>query len=91
MECKTGQGQRLRRDRRSTLFAACVCGCNCSSLSAAAPIVNREDLRGPPGNRLHALEGDLEDRYAISINVPWRICFCFSEGDAYDVEITDYH
>lgn len=50
-----------------------------------------EDLRVPPGNRLHALEGDLEGRHAISINDQWRICFRFCDGDAHDVQITDYH
>jgi len=50
-----------------------------------------EDLRVPPGNRLHALEGDRKGQYAISINDQWRICFGFAEGDAHDVGITDYH
>jgi len=50
-----------------------------------------DDLRVPPGNRLHALEGDRKGQYSISINDQWRICFRFSDGDAHDVEITDYH
>lgn len=50
-----------------------------------------EDLRAPPGNRLHALEGDRKGQYAISVNDQWRICFRFIDGDALDVEITDYH
>lgn len=50
-----------------------------------------DDLRVPPSNRLHALKGDRKGQYAISINDQWRICFRFDEGDAYDVEITDYH
>jgi RelE-like toxin of type II toxin-antitoxin system HigB len=45
----------------------------------------------PSSNRLHALKGDREGQYSISINDPWRICFRFVDGDAYDVEITDYH
>jgi proteic killer suppression protein len=49
------------------------------------------DLKVPPSNRLHALKGDRKGQYAISINDQWRICFNFDEGDAYDVEITDYH
>lgn len=49
------------------------------------------DLRSPPSNRFHALEGDRKGQYAISINDQWRICFRFEDGDAYDVEITDYH
>ncbi len=48
-------------------------------------------LRVPPGNRLHALEGNRNGQYAISINDQWRICFRFIDGDAYDVEVCDYH
>ncbi|WP_019593068.1 type II toxin-antitoxin system RelE/ParE family toxin [Thioalkalivibrio sp. ALM2T] len=50
-----------------------------------------EDLRVPPGNRLHSLEGDRKGQFAISVNDQWRICFRFEDGDAYDVEIADYH
>jgi proteic killer suppression protein len=49
------------------------------------------DLRIPPGNRLHELEHDRKGQYSISINDQWRICFRFVDGDAFDVEITDYH
>lgn len=49
------------------------------------------DLRVPPSNHLHALRGDRQGQYAISINDQWRICFRFEDGHAYDVEITDYH
>ena len=50
-----------------------------------------EDLRVPSGNRLHALKGDRKGQFSISINDQWRICFRFLDGDAYDVEICDYH
>ncbi|MBP2465506.1 proteic killer suppression protein [Sinorhizobium meliloti] len=50
-----------------------------------------EDLRVPPGNRLEALKGDRAGQYSIRINQQWRICFRFENGDAYDVEISDYH
>lgn len=50
-----------------------------------------DDLKVPSGNRLHPLGGDRAGQYAISINDQWRICFRFVDGDAYDVEITDYH
>jgi proteic killer suppression protein len=49
------------------------------------------DLRVPPSNRLHALRGEREGQYSISINDPWRIVFRFIDGDAFDVEIIDYH
>lgn len=50
-----------------------------------------DDLKVPPGNRLHALERERKDQHAIAVNDQWRICFRFERGDAYDVEITDYH
>lgn len=50
-----------------------------------------DDLKAPPSNRLHSLKGDREGQFAISINDQWRICFRFRDGDAYEVEITDYH
>ena len=50
-----------------------------------------EDLRVPPGNRLHALQGDRLGFFAISINSQWRICFRFEGENAYDLEICDYH
>ena len=50
-----------------------------------------DDLRVPPGNRLEKLKGDRKSQYSIRINDQWRICFVWSDGDAYDVEITDYH
>jgi len=49
------------------------------------------DLSVPPSNRLHALKGDRKGQFSISINEKWRNCFRFIDGDAYDVEITDYH
>jgi len=50
-----------------------------------------DDLRVPPGNRLEKLKGDRKGQYSIRVNDQWRICFVWSDGDAYDVEITDYH
>lgn len=50
-----------------------------------------EDLSVPPGNRLHALEGDRKGQYSIAINDQWRICFRFVDGDAYEVDVCDYH
>jgi len=50
-----------------------------------------DDLKVPPSNRLHRLEKDRKGQFSISVNDQWRICFRFTDGDAYDVEITDYH
>ncbi|HKW97459.1 MAG TPA: type II toxin-antitoxin system RelE/ParE family toxin [Bryobacteraceae bacterium] len=50
-----------------------------------------EDLRLPPGNRLEALKGDRHGFHSIRINDQWPICFQWRDGDAYEVEIVDYH
>jgi proteic killer suppression protein len=50
-----------------------------------------DDLRLPPANRLEALKGDRAGQYSIRINEQWRICFTWREGDAFNVEIVDYH
>jgi toxin HigB-1 len=50
-----------------------------------------EDLRLPPSNQLEALKGNRKGQCSIRINDQWRICFRFEKGDAYDVEIVDYH
>lgn len=50
-----------------------------------------DDLRVPPANRLEKLVGDREGQYSIRVNDQWRICFRWEEGNAYDVEIVDYH
>ena len=55
----------------------------------AAESVN--DLRVPPGNRLEKLSGDRSGQYSIRVNDQWRVCFRWRDGDAYDVEIVDYH
>ena len=57
-------------------------------LHAAAKL---DDLKVPPGNRLHKLDRDREGQHAIRINDQYRVCFVWRDGNAYDVEITDYH
>ncbi len=57
-------------------------------LDAAAQL---RDLAAPPGNRLEALHGAREGQHSIRINDQWRICFVWQDGNAYDVEIVDYH
>ena len=49
------------------------------------------DLRIPPANRLEKLTGNRLGQYSIRINDQWRVCFIWKDGDAIDVEITDYH
>ena len=50
-----------------------------------------EELRIPPGNRLEKLGSDRQAQWSIRINAQWRICFVWREGNAWDVEIVDYH
>ena len=57
-------------------------------LNAASRV---EDLRMPPSNRLEQLHGNRSSQWSIRINDQWRVCFRFEDGDAFDVEIVDYH
>lgn len=57
-------------------------------LNAATRI---QDLRLPPSNRLEQLHGDRAGQWSVRINDQWRVCFRFKNGDAFDVEIVDYH
>ena len=59
-----------------------------TQLNAAATL---SFLRVPPGNRLETLKGTRKGQYSIRINNQWRVCFSFEDGNAYDVEIVDYH
>ena len=53
--------------------------------------VSLDDLRVPPSNHLEALKGDRKGQFSIRINMQWRICFRWENGDVHDVEIVDYH
>jgi len=50
-----------------------------------------DELRSPPGNALEALRGDRQGQHSIRINDQWRICFRWIEGNAWNVEVVDYH
>ena len=49
------------------------------------------DLRSPPANRLEKLTGRRVGQFSIRINDQWRVCFVWRDGEAYDVEVVDYH
>ncbi|MBF0489819.1 MAG: type II toxin-antitoxin system RelE/ParE family toxin [Candidatus Omnitrophica bacterium] len=49
------------------------------------------DLKSPPANRLEVLKGHLKGKYSIRINDQYRLVFEFRDGNAYEVEIVDYH
>lgn len=57
-------------------------------LSAA---VTLDFLRVPPGNRLEQLSGNRQGQWSLRINDQWRICFSWQDGNAFEVEIVDYH
>jgi proteic killer suppression protein len=83
--------QELYLTGRAKRFPQDVAGRATRKLEYVDLATSLDDLRVPPGNRLHRLEGDREGQHAISINDQWRICFRFIDGDAYDVEVCDYH
>jgi proteic killer suppression protein len=53
--------------------------------------ITLDDLKLPPSNHLEPLKDDREGQYSIRINIQWRVCFRFQDGNAYQVEIDDYH
>lgn len=78
----TGKSRRLPPDilRRAVM--------RLTQLDAATVV---EDMRQPPSNRLEALGGKRAGQWSIRINDQWRVCFRFERGNAFDVEIVDYH
>lgn len=79
---ETGKAKRFPAEIRSGALR---------SLQYLDSAVNIDDLQIPLSNRLHRLKEDREGQYSISVNMKWRICFQFVDGDAFDVELTDYH
>lgn len=80
----------FRREPR-TKFAAAVQRASLRKLLILNAAVNLNDLRVPPGNRLEKLTGNRTGQHSIRINNQWRLCFRWQAGDAYEVEIVDYH
>ena len=82
--------ERLARGYRVRRFVALERGAQrkLAQLNAAATL---DFLRVAPGNRLEALKGNRQGEYSIRISGQWRICFRFKNGNAFDVEIVDYH
>lgn len=54
-------------------------------------IVRVDELKIPPNNRLESLKGSRRGQWSIRINDQWRVCFCFENARALNVEIVDYH
>ena len=87
---RSKETEQLHRRERSKRFRSIerVALRKLRQLDAATEL---RDLAAPPGNRLEALHGEREGQHSIRVNDQWRICFRWKDGDAYDVEITDYH
>jgi addiction module HigA family antidote len=87
---RAAETERLFRLHRSKRFRAIerVALRRLDMLDAAPDLAT---VAAIPGNRLERLHGDREGQHSIRINNQWRICFDWEDGDAYHVEITDYH
>jgi proteic killer suppression protein len=79
---ETGKSRRIPANIRKTAL---------KKLFILRRALQLSDLEAPPGNRLEQLGRDRKGQHSIRINDQLRICFVWSEGDAYDVEIVDYH
>lgn len=88
---RDGETERVFERRFSRRLPTDIQSVALRKLRMLSNAVNVNDLRSPPANRLEKLSGDREGQNSIRINDQWRICFSWREGDAYDVEITDYH
>jgi len=83
--------ERLAREGRSRRIPADIQGRAMQRIGQIALAGSLEDLRFPPSNRLEQLRGGRAGQWSIRINDQWRLCFRFVNGDAFDVEIVDYH
>lgn len=79
---RTGKSRRIPADRQRRAFK------KLAILNAAVAL---ENLRVPPGNDLEALRGNRSGQHSIRINDQYRVCFVWRDGNAFDVEVVDYH
>lgn len=78
------EGNRVARFRNIEIVAM-------RKLAMLNRIVRVDELKIPPNNRLEALKGSRRGQWSIRINDKWRVCFCFENARALNVEIVDYH
>jgi len=83
--------QRLFQRERSRVVPSQVVRRAYRKLLILDACIDIQDLRVPPGNRLERLTGDRSGQHSIRVNDQYRICFVWRGGDAYQVEIVDYH
>jgi len=85
------EAERIFNEQRSRKLPSAIQRTALRKLVQLDNAVTVNDLRVPPGNRLEALKGGRKGQHSIRINDQWRICFVWTDGDAYHVEIADYH
>lgn len=83
--------ERLWLGRRSRKLPAEIQSRAVTKLNLIDAAETLDDLKSPPSNRLHDLSGDREGQHSVSINMKWRICFVWKDGNAYDVEVTNHY
>jgi proteic killer suppression protein len=83
--------ERIWHQQRSRRLPAEIQQRALNKLAMLSHATDLNDLRVPPGNRLEALSGDRAGQHSVRINQQWRICFRWTNGDAHEVEIVDYH
>ena len=83
--------QELYSKGKSKKFPADIASSTARKLEYVNLAEQLEDLKTPRGNRLHPLFGDRQGQHSIAMNDQWRICFRFEDGNAYEVEVCDYH
>lgn len=88
---KDKEAEKIFRRQRSRKLPGDIQQAALRKLRMLNRALNITDLQVPPANRLEKLKGDRKNQYSIRINNQWRICFRWQNGDAYDVEIVDYH
>ena len=88
---RDAETERLWRTGRSRRLPSTVQRRAFRKLALLNAAVNLENLRVPPGNSLEVLRGRREGQHSIRINDQYRVCFRWHEGNAYTVEIVDYH
>jgi toxin HigB-1 len=88
-KCK--ETEKLFNQIRSRKFSSEITRVARRKLEIMEAATTLADLRVPPSNHLEKLKRDREGQHSIRINLQWRICFVWDNGDAFDVEIVDYH
>ena len=86
-----GETERIFRAQLSRRFPATIQRGARRKLLALHAATELRHMAVPPGNRLEALKGGRKGQHSLRINDKWRICFRWEEGNAYEVEIVDYH